>query len=223
MNDRVCLARPACASRFSQPPDAFIRPEPAGPISYRIRSWGSALQSFAPLVQPYAVSDAITLMSLDDTPFGLSSNGSNNLSNRNRDPRYPGEPPRLQGLTPHESPPQSVGCLGLLVRVALLGFCPPGYSPSLERPGLHRASPLELSSPGRKRPNDPPFRVSIPARSACLFRDCLPSWASSPSDHHDRLGWTRFGSRLLELRGASPSPCRALFEPSNLPCLSRSS
>jgi hypothetical protein len=59
------LPRPtACASRFSQPPGAFIRPEPAGPISYRIRSWGFALQSFVPLVQPYAVSDAPTLLTL---------------------------------------------------------------------------------------------------------------------------------------------------------------
>jgi len=30
----------ACAFRFSQPLDAFIRPEPAGLISCRIRSWG---------------------------------------------------------------------------------------------------------------------------------------------------------------------------------------
>jgi len=33
-----CLT--ACAFRFSQPPGAFIRPEPAGLISCRIRSWG---------------------------------------------------------------------------------------------------------------------------------------------------------------------------------------
>jgi hypothetical protein len=30
----------ACAFRFSQPPGAFIRPEPAGLVSCRIRSWG---------------------------------------------------------------------------------------------------------------------------------------------------------------------------------------
>jgi len=30
----------ACAFRYSQPPGAFIRPEPAGLVSCRIRSWG---------------------------------------------------------------------------------------------------------------------------------------------------------------------------------------
>jgi hypothetical protein len=30
----------ACAFRLSQPPDAFIRPEPAGLVPCRIRSWG---------------------------------------------------------------------------------------------------------------------------------------------------------------------------------------
>jgi len=29
-----------CAFRFSQPPGAFFRPKPAGPISCRIRPWG---------------------------------------------------------------------------------------------------------------------------------------------------------------------------------------
>lgn len=38
----------ACVYRFSQPPDALIRPEPAGLISCRSRSWGYALQSFIP-------------------------------------------------------------------------------------------------------------------------------------------------------------------------------
>jgi hypothetical protein len=55
----------ACALRFSQPPDAFVRPVPGGPVSCRIRSWGSALQSFAPPAQPYAVSSATTLLALN--------------------------------------------------------------------------------------------------------------------------------------------------------------
>jgi hypothetical protein len=54
----------ACASRFSQPPGASIRPEPAGLVSCRIRSWGCTLQSFAPAPQPYAVSDAAPLVTL---------------------------------------------------------------------------------------------------------------------------------------------------------------
>jgi hypothetical protein len=50
--------RTTCASRFSQPPGAFIRPVPGGLVSCHIRSWGCTLQSLAPSVQPYAVSDA---------------------------------------------------------------------------------------------------------------------------------------------------------------------
>jgi hypothetical protein len=37
----------ACAFRFSQPPGAFIRPEPAGLISCRIRSWGHPPEPFS--------------------------------------------------------------------------------------------------------------------------------------------------------------------------------
>jgi hypothetical protein len=55
--------RTACAFRFSRPLDAFIRPVPGGLVSCHIRSWGCALQSFAPPVQPYAVSDALALLS----------------------------------------------------------------------------------------------------------------------------------------------------------------
>jgi hypothetical protein len=43
---RVCLARPACASRLSQPLDAFIRPASAGLVSCQIRSWGSPFRAF---------------------------------------------------------------------------------------------------------------------------------------------------------------------------------
>jgi len=37
----------ASASRFSQPPGAFIRPEPAGLVSCRIRSWGHPSELFS--------------------------------------------------------------------------------------------------------------------------------------------------------------------------------
>jgi hypothetical protein len=60
--------RTTCASRFSQPPGAFIRPVPGGLVSCHIRSWGCALQSLAPLVQPCAVSGAVALLSLKANP-----------------------------------------------------------------------------------------------------------------------------------------------------------
>jgi hypothetical protein len=50
--------RSACTFRFSQPHGASIRPVPGGLVSCHIRSWGCTLQSFAPPVQPYAVSGA---------------------------------------------------------------------------------------------------------------------------------------------------------------------
>jgi hypothetical protein len=56
--------RTTYASRFSQPPGAFIRPVPGGLVSCHIRSWGCTLQSFAPLVQPFAVSGAVALLPL---------------------------------------------------------------------------------------------------------------------------------------------------------------
>jgi hypothetical protein len=90
----------ACASRFSQPPGAFIRPEPAGLVSCRIRSWGSALQSFLPLAQPYAVSSAVTLLTFQPSSGSCSTRESaSRLSGlgRSRARSSPG-PFSLQGL-----------------------------------------------------------------------------------------------------------------------------
>jgi hypothetical protein len=61
-----------CALRFSQPLDALVRPVLTGLVSCRIRSWGCALQSFAPLAQPYAVSSADPLLTLHE-PANLLS------------------------------------------------------------------------------------------------------------------------------------------------------
>jgi hypothetical protein len=160
------LPRPtACTSRFSQPPGAFIRPEPAGLVSCRIRSWGYALQSFAPLVQPYAVSGAVTLLAFRGRssrhPFHRRAASEN--TSQNRLLKCPVQPLRLQGLAPHESPPPTHGCLDREQRVALLGFRPPGCSPSLEWPGSHRASPHGLGPTARTRPIRLPSRVSLPS------------------------------------------------------------
>jgi hypothetical protein len=98
----------ACAFRFSRPLDAFIRPEPGGLVSCHIRSWGCALQSFAPPVQPYAVSGAAPLLSLRHTRWPLHRAPA---SGRRSDHQWvpgmrndPGSAPRLQGFAPHESP-----------------------------------------------------------------------------------------------------------------------
>jgi hypothetical protein len=43
--DRASHGPIACASRFSQPPGALVRPEPAGLVSCQIRSWGSPFRA----------------------------------------------------------------------------------------------------------------------------------------------------------------------------------
>jgi len=62
----------ACAFRFSQPPGAFIRPEPARPYFMPDPLLGSTLQSFVPPAQPYAVSSAAPLVAFE-TPSGFFS------------------------------------------------------------------------------------------------------------------------------------------------------
>jgi hypothetical protein len=68
----------------------------------------------------------------------------------------PSRSPHLQGLAPCESPPHRHGCLGRAERVALMGFPPPGCSPSLERPWLSPQPPLmRFFDQAPKRPADP--------------------------------------------------------------------
>jgi hypothetical protein len=90
----------ACASRFSQPLDAFIRPEPGGLVSCRIRSWGCALQSFPPPVQPYAVSGALPLLTFKRARPPLHQP-------RTRPPKRPTTKPAY-GTAPGTPPPSGV-------------------------------------------------------------------------------------------------------------------
>jgi hypothetical protein len=57
-----CLPWLACVFRFSQPPDAFIRPSAHWPCFMPDPLMGFTLQSFPPPAQPYAVSGAVPLM-----------------------------------------------------------------------------------------------------------------------------------------------------------------
>jgi hypothetical protein len=174
----------ACASGFSQPPDAFIRPVPAGLVSCRIRSWGSPFRAF------------LLPRSLPPSPASVPSCRSTNpIPSPTRV-----APPRKRSWFvvrhverfPETSSPSGVCSTrksatarrlfyGHHERVALLGFCPPGVSPSPERHGFHQCLPSRACSAGRKRPAQRLLRVLIPARLACLSRDRRPSWASSAS------------------------------------------
>jgi hypothetical protein len=130
--------RTACTFRFSQPHGASIRPVPGGLVSCHIRSWGCALQSFAPPVQPYAVSGAhLALLSFRRTrtmphahrkrpkpttvrsaaqllrprPSNTGKAGGSwqKPPASERFPKPAQERPRLQGFAPHESPPPAIG------------------------------------------------------------------------------------------------------------------
>jgi hypothetical protein len=63
---------PACAFRLSQPPGAFIRPEPAPALFHAGSALGVTLQSFVPPAQPCAVSSAIPLLAFQP-PSGSCS------------------------------------------------------------------------------------------------------------------------------------------------------
>jgi hypothetical protein len=185
------LAYPtACASRFSQPPDAFIRPEPGGLVSCHIRSWGCALQSFllpcsrtpSPAPLPSCRLDAPA-----DRPTRETTVATEATSTKTR--AYgtaPGAPPPSGVCSARESATSAPAVTPAPSAWLSWAFRPPGFSPPLERPGLHRASPHGLWSAGRERPADWPLRVSVPVGLARLSRDRRPSWALAPRDHHER-------------------------------------
>lgn len=142
--------RTACTFRFSQPRDAFIRLEPTGLVPCRIRSWGCALQSFVPLVQPYTVSGAVCPPGVEPCPHQLQPQTASSRSRlghkrqqrfaTKRSQRRPN--PRLQGLAPHESLLHEVSGLDWSRHIALLSFCPSReIVASTGGLGLHRNLP----------------------------------------------------------------------------------
>jgi hypothetical protein len=61
---RVCRTRLRSASRVSNPPDGFPRPDPSRLVSSRKRSWGCALQSIVPSEEPSRLSAPAALLTL---------------------------------------------------------------------------------------------------------------------------------------------------------------
>jgi hypothetical protein len=115
----------ACACRFSQPLGAFIRPEPGGLVSCRIRSWGCTLQSLllpcsrtlspAPIPSCRSKTAERSSANLRRAPKHSTRTGSGSSLQRHR---------RLQGLAPHESPLAPPGPKTGQLCVALLGLMP---------------------------------------------------------------------------------------------------
>jgi len=115
----------ASASRFSQPPDAFVRPEPAGLISCQIRSWGRSPE--------------------------LSSSRVAARRFRRRSPLDIGtthtESPCLQGFAPRESSPPDLSVLNRNpARSSPEPFSLQGFHSFCDDLGLHQISLLVVTS-----------------------------------------------------------------------------
>jgi hypothetical protein len=160
------------------------------------------------------------------TPFRTTRVPTTRRERRNTAPRpsFPmwvvlPDAPHLQGFAPHESPPLHTGGLGRTRARSSLGIAPlQGFLPRRMGNGLHRASPNEVARLGDKSSARALYRVLLPDEigwSLSRLPTLLGFTTSWPC--HGSSGRSRFGSRLLELRGALPSPRRALFEPSFLP------
>jgi hypothetical protein len=136
---------------------------------------GFALQSFPPLAQPYAVSGALALLSLErpsnqpDTRRPVANAEASRRSAGSH--KWDGlrNAPRLQGFAPRESPPHRADGLGRPEHVALLGFIPFRVL-TLTEMALAFATPPLMRLPVRaaSRPNQP--------TTGCYFqRDWLVS------------------------------------------------
>jgi hypothetical protein len=148
----------ACVLRFSQPLDALIRQAPTGLVSCRIRSWGCALQSLAPLAQPYAVSGA-------SCPLDVGAHPSNEPAGTPAPNRRSGSVRWSTTSWPRGSVP---ACRALLrVRVRLARSCGLGGIVARSSPGLRT---LQGSLP----------RCGAPAFTGAPLMGLLPWDANGP-------------------------------------------
>jgi hypothetical protein len=180
----------ACAFRFSQPPGAFIRPEPAGLVPCRIRSWGHPPELCS--------SRAAVRCFQRRSPLGVTT---------------------ASRVLLHAGVRHSIQLFKLKTeRVALLGIFPSRvFTPSaLVRPSPVLPSCGYLL--GRKRPSRIHFRVSHAESPASLSQDCRPSWGLWPSGRHVRASIARIlesppkalGVRHRPLVSPSLNPCSTL-------------
>jgi hypothetical protein len=148
----------ACAFRFSQPLGAFIRPEPAGLVPCRIRSWGHPPELFS--------SRAAVRRLRRRSPHGVR-NAFRVLLHAGV--RHPVQLFKLK-----------------TERVALLGLFPSRVFSLSALVWLSPDLPSCGYRLGRKRPNRTHFRVSHAESTARLSRDRRPSWGLWPSGRHTR-------------------------------------
>jgi len=173
----------ACASRFSQPPGAFIRPEPPGLVSCRIRSW--------------------------DHPPELSSSRAAARCFQRRSPRGVQTAFRVFLRARVRF---SVQLFKLKTEhVALLGIFPSKVLTlsALARPSS--SLPSCGYAAGRKRTTTLHFRVSHAESPAHLSRDCRPSWGFWPCGRHVRSNNAGSWSHLRRRPGYVTAPSPALL------------
>jgi len=175
--------RTACVFRFSQPRDAFIRPEPAGLISCRIRSWGHPPE----LCSSRAAVRCFQRQSPHDvfTPSGF-------CSTRESATRTGG----LDQIRARSSPGP----------FPLQGFLSPGDGaaftvPSLMRLTLSNASVPSGSTPGHRSPED----------GLVSFETAYPPGVSGLLIDHVRSNIRGFWSHLLSSPGCVTVPLSALL------------
>jgi hypothetical protein len=188
---------------------------------------GFTLQSFAPLVQPFAVSGVLALLSLDhpsvlpeDSPVVASAETPRRIREA---PMWRGlrDDPRLQGFAPHESPPPGAGGLGRRQARGSPGFRPlQGVPPRWIGPAL-TAPPLmglvETAASGR---NDAPPGSHLqrdwlaPLRAADPPGVCTPFAVTVVREGRDS-GVSSSGP------GVRHRPLTAIFESSSLLCRSQ--
>jgi hypothetical protein len=185
--DRACLTRPLASSGFLNP--STLSSAPCLPALFRAGS--------APGVAPFRACHLPRSRTPSPAPFPSCRWTSHDLrppshvrcrrSGPLRASTYGArEHPRLQGFAPREKLPSTTSGLDPCPAQCSHGL-PPSRAFSLV--AAARPSPCLPLMGFLRRPQailGRPFRVSTATRLAGLLRDCRPSWALSPSDHHER-------------------------------------
>jgi len=153
----------ACAFRFSQPLDAFIRSKPAGLVSCRIRSWGHPPE--------LSSSRAAVRCFQRRSPLGVPTAFRVFICARVR-----------RSIQRFRLKTERVALLGLLPSRVFLPSALSRHSPALPSCGWLI---------GRKRPNALHSRVSHAEGSVRLSRDHRPSWGLLPLGRHARASLAR--------------------------------
>jgi hypothetical protein len=135
----------ASVFRFSQPPDAFIRPAPAGHVSDRIRSWGPHPSELCPSHAAVRRFRRLCPHDVSDNPLRLSPPSSSRRQKPKSNPLATTlNNVKARGLPSSSGPcstQESATLPGVLDRpghVALLGFFPSRVFPLA---GMARPSP----------------------------------------------------------------------------------